>query len=175
MAYAFAQRQSAATQELLVARRDFSGAVADSALRPALAPAFSLVFLAPPDQSGAQLVQTLAPGEHRRLANAQPFSVSGEFQIAAPHGFAVLEGAHRAFPIDGAGRKACVVFLIVEQRQQRKFVSAGTNRPLNRIGDAGARRSPAPTGAKVSVCGRKNLQDPIAAAKRAAGPTPRAV
>src|ERR1700722_4620701 len=96
--------------------------------------------------------------------------VTGQFQVALARGTRGLQRADRAFPIEGTARETCIVLLIVQQRFDRKLAHAQAHQPAHRIGDAGARRTPAPHRSEGNIVGTEVVYLSAGVAQRATGP-----
>src|ERR1700678_4740678 len=76
-----------------------------------------------------------SPSDGPDLPQPQSFAISGQFQIPTPHDPALLVRPHRALPIDRAGRRSSVIFLIVEQGFKIDFTIYRAPRRPHRAAD----------------------------------------
>src|SRR5690606_2580844 len=74
--------------------------------------------------------------------HAQCAGIPGQFQVAAADLSSGFDGAYRAFPVHGAGARARVEFLVVEQGLERERARADRDRHRDRIACTGTWRRP---------------------------------
>src|SRR5258706_11568682 len=81
--------------------------------------------------------------------------ISSAYQISATRLAPGLQRAHRAFPVDRAGARARIEFLIVHDWFQQKCRAGETDRHRDGIGDTGARRAPGARRGETDLVRRK--------------------
>src|SRR3990172_8522520 len=79
--------------------------------------------------------------------------VAGEFEIALPHRSFCVAGLHRALPVDGAGARARVEFLVVHAGLQHELDRPCPDAHRDRILGLRARRAPAAQGRECDFIG----------------------